>query len=125
MKSRANKGLKGEIEAPALLEWIKEPNNVWLYAFCAHRGYSRDAGDDLKNRSLEFKQAWNIAKCITLSRVLSGALFNKMNPWIAKWYLSTNFTKDFPKEHDTTQFGGNVAGLMDKIAKQYAPEKKE
>lgn len=125
MASRANKNLRGGVEAKALLEWIKKPRNIWLYAFCAERGYTRLSGNNLKNRSKEFEKAWEIAKCLAVHKVLGGAMFRELDPWIAKWYLSTNHPKDFPKEHDTTQRGGDVCGLMDKIVEKYACDEKK
>jgi len=122
--SKSPKGLKGETEAKALREWIKEPRNVWLYAFCAERQYSRRAADELRKRDPVFQDAWNDAKSLIVHKVLSGGLFKDMDTWMAKWYLATNYPDDFPKENDTTQFV-QIKGVMDKIVDHYSEDKSE
>lgn len=75
-------------EAKALMAWLNaNKDHLWLGSFAAQRGYDRHRLAEFANKSDEFSATYKVAKAIQESRLVEGALCNKLNSRMAYFAL--------------------------------------
>lgn len=77
-------------EAKRLLEWFKEPRNIWLKGFALLRGYDPVRLDEFADKSIEFSEALQKAKKWQEYKLVDMGLFNETNSNITKFVLTNN-----------------------------------
>ncbi len=77
-------------EAKLLIEWFKQPRNIWLKGFALQRGYDPVRFDEFAEKSPEFSEALKKAKQWQEFKLVDFGLFNEINSGLTKFVLVNN-----------------------------------
>lgn len=75
-------------EADALVEWIKNPTNLYYKKFALERGYHPQRLSEFAKKNEKFAEALGQAKCWQELRLIEGGLSNSYNASITKFVLA-------------------------------------
>lgn len=74
--------------ADELLEWMQDPQNIWLKDFCLERLINPENMSIWEKKNDKFSQVYKLAKAYQESRILKGGLTSNYNSNIVKLVLS-------------------------------------
>ena len=74
-------------EANALLEWIKQEDNIFIATFAASRDYSRQRYEEWRKSSQYFSDCYARAKEIQEAKLLHGGILGKYKEQMTKFCL--------------------------------------
>jgi len=116
-----------EKEAKILLEWVKVPENVWLKAFAAERGYCEQRISEMCQKSPVFARARRNAMEMQRQKLLFLGLNRTYEPWLVKFILQApqNIEAFRQPEHDKREIKVTHEGVLSEIDTEIKQMKKE
>jgi hypothetical protein len=111
-----------EEEGRALEEWMKNPDNFWVYSFAESRGYSKQNLARWAKRNKKFRRLYRRARDAQMNRIMVGAVHKRYDTKAVQMILA-NWYKISPQPKVQLMSSGTLEAILELVREKEAAKK--